>query len=398
MRGPRVRLGLVKTVLYSLLPLVALVVGVESAARVVEAVRPPILVDIGMSFSPESRLFVPSTLLPGWMMTSPTKAVPHPKAAHLPQWVQRLSETVPFQWQTFPIAKGTDTFRVFVVGESSVNYARAPFEDALWGLKDVSSRQKIEVINAGGCGYGSTRLLGVVQEILSYAPDAVLLYIGHNESEEEFERQQTSWLSSAAQRVLWKSAAMRLARDTMAARTLRKLYEDDEKQDAGAEIKHRDLEDRRQSRGEVEGQMEGFRRNVEAMIEACRKKAVPIVLGTIPSNLWKPDLAALELARYEREVLPLYAAGEHAKGMQAAQEILCWAPRHQSSALENGVLRELAKQWELPLADVEARVIAAEPHGVPGETLFADHCHLNGAGNEILAEVYAEEVRALLSD
>ena len=50
----------------------------------------------------------------------------------------------------------------------------------------------------------------------------------------------------------------------------------------------------------------------------------------------------------------------------------------------------------MPLADVEAAVIAAEPHGVPGETLFNDHCHLNPAGNALLVRVYEKEIlRAL---
>ncbi|HRZ16716.1 MAG TPA: SGNH/GDSL hydrolase family protein, partial [Candidatus Hydrogenedentes bacterium] len=72
------------------------------------------------------------------------------------------------------------------------------------------------------------------------------------------------------------------------------------------------------------------------------------------------------------------------------------SPRHQSSDLENAILRELAAENGVPLADVEAAVIAAEPHGVPGETLFNDHCHLNPAGNALLVRVYEKEIlRAL---
>ncbi|NLV40506.1 MAG: hypothetical protein GXY15_04670 [Candidatus Hydrogenedentes bacterium] len=56
----------------------------------------------------------------------------------------------------------------------------------------------------------------------------------------------------------------------------------------------------------------------------------------------------------------------------------------------------LLAEHGVPLADVEAAVTAAEPHGVPGETLFNDHCHLNPAGNALLARTYEKEIlRAL---
>lgn len=35
----------------------------------------------------------------------------------------------------------------------------------------------------------------------------------------------------------------------------------------------------------------------------------------------------------------------------------------------------------------------AEPHGIPGETLFDDHCHLNDAGRAIWIEGYAPEIQ-----
>jgi hypothetical protein len=43
-------------------------------------------------------------------------------------------------------------------------------------------------------------------------------------------------------------------------------------------------------------------------------------------------------------------------------------------------------------------VIAAEPHHIPGETLFDDWCHLNDAGREIMAAAFEEQVGTLLDD
>jgi hypothetical protein len=70
--------------------------------------------------------------------------------------------------------------------------------------------------------------------------------------------------------------------------------------------------------------------------------------------------------------------------------------RHQSSDAENDIIRRIASQHNVPLADVEAAVIAAEPHRVPGETLFIDMCHLSPEGNRILLDVYYEQAVALI--
>jgi lysophospholipase L1-like esterase len=390
------RLGRWKTIAYSLLPLLVLCALLEGLGRVVEWYRPPIPVDVSLSFSPESRLFVPGGGIPGWLETSPAKSIPHPPEPHLPLWVQRRKNAVPFRWQTFLEKRPENVFRVFVVGESSVNYAQGNFQHALESLEPLLGGRSMEVINAGGCAYGSQRLLLVVLEILNYQPDAVLLYLGHNESEEGAERKALGAVSVTVQRVLWQSAALRVVRDVLATREIERLYGERAEARQDAQVKPRPLENRRLSRAEMGAQVDTFRRNVEAMIAACKEKGVRVVLGTIPSNLWKPDLAAPEQERYMREVHALFDAGDYAAGEALAQEILCWAPRHQSSNLENAALRDMAAKWSVPLADVEARVKATEPHGIPGETLFTDHCHLNNRGSDLLAEAYAEALKPLL--
>ncbi len=100
----------------------------------------------------------------------------------------------------------------------------------------------------------------------------------------------------------------------------------------------------------------------------------------------------------EREVIPLYESGRWEEGLALAREILANAsPRHQSSDQENRVIRQVTAKWGIPLADVEAAVIAREPHGIPGETLFSDHCHLNEKGNRILMETYLPKIVEALS-
>ena len=70
--------------------------------------------------------------------------------------------------------------------------------------------------------------------------------------------------------------------------------------------------------------------------------------------------------------------------------------RHQSSSSENEIIRSLARRYDVPLADIEARIEQSEPHGVPGETLFRDHCHLNAHGMRLWREAFESIVFELL--
>ena len=123
-----------------------------------------------------------------------------------------------------------------------------------------------------------------------------------------------------------------------------------------------------------------------------------MILATVPSNLYRPTLPP----GVRDEFLPIYTrylAGEWDAAHRQAREFLAATlGRHQSSATENEILRRVAAETDTALADVEARVIAAEPHGVPGETLFRDHCHLNGRGNRLMREAYETIAIGLLRE
>ena len=57
----------------------------------------------------------------------------------------------------------------------------------------------------------------------------------------------------------------------------------------------------------------------------------------------------------------------------------------------------MASRTGVTLADVEEAVSRHEPHGIPGETLFADHCHLNDRGKDVWLDVYTAAVARVLA-
>ncbi|MCO8122375.1 hypothetical protein NHH03_11565 [Stieleria sp. TO1_6] len=105
--------------------------------------------------------------------------------------------------------------RIFVLGGSTVQGRPYETETAFpqWlqlRLQTADPTHNYEVINCGGVSYASYRVAMILDEVLGYAPDAIVLYTGHNEFLEERSYatlpDHSGTLPGAAQRVLKRSA------------------------------------------------------------------------------------------------------------------------------------------------------------------------------------------------
>ena len=111
-----------------------------------------------------------------------------------------------FNVQRFPRSKPINTFRIFCLG-GSTTYGR-PYDDVtsfpgwLRELLPVADpKLSWEVINAGGISYASYRIAALVEELIQYEPDLLVIYTGHN----EFLEQRTYPELSTMSPVLMKS-------------------------------------------------------------------------------------------------------------------------------------------------------------------------------------------------
>jgi hypothetical protein len=119
--------------------------------------------------------------------------LPAPHASRLQHYLN-LSADFPYalsdmrgpEPRAFDLPKPQDTFRVIVVGESSVQ--GYPYSSELAfprQLQLVLERQlpdrRVEVLNAGIVGISTTLLVDVVRHILAVDPDLIVMYAGHNE-------------------------------------------------------------------------------------------------------------------------------------------------------------------------------------------------------------------------
>ncbi|NLN91815.1 MAG: SGNH/GDSL hydrolase family protein [Candidatus Hydrogenedens sp.] len=372
------RISLLGQTVLLLLPVLLFFGIAEMGSRLYERAHPVLQVDIGQGFDEKSLLFQAAS--DGFMETRPEKSVS-------------------FQLQRFQMPKGQGCLRIFALGGSSVNYLNYEFSEMARELQQTFSSlfDRVEVINCGGLSYGTHRLVLIASEIMRYQPDLVLLYSGHNEFEELQQMHLSLQSYTGVQKILGKSAFYRLIRDLRARQAIARLEESHLAREVAQSIPDSSKTwEMVFTPEEISGRMAAYKNNLSVMIRQCREAGIPVVIGTVPSNLIRPNLPGSDGVRYE-EVLRLYEDGAYEEALELGTLILAEAsPRHQSSRVENSVIRELAQVFEVPLVDVEQAVRAAEPHGIPGETLFSDHCHLNEAGNRILRTHYQQVITELL--
>ena len=340
--------------------------------------------------------------------------------------------------QSFAIDKAPGVLRVFVLGGSAAygyplteefgftGYLRRALSGALPG--------GYEIVNVAGMSYGSHRVLDILEEVLTYDPDLVVVYSGNNEYIEHNvlppPRERTSAMSRVRDVVRHLSSyrLLRLGIQRAAPGVLAGPV--------GEDIT--DLRARPVSRGRAERSVENdreilanYRHNLQAMASMLERKKVAAVFCTIPVNLsgWPPDRSPLPalpatvfrewetaLRNAEKALLnedgpvslamsraALALSSDHAyTAYIAAQAELLAGGRLRALELFrlardldprvlralspfNAVVRGLAGV-EVAVADLETAFERRSPGGLPGEDLFVDYVHLTRDGHRITAE------------
>ena len=365
-----------KTIIYSLLPLILLLGSVEGCSRLLELWRPPMTLDYGWGFNEDSRVFVPAGIARNTMVTRPEKLVS-------------------FCVQSFTMPKPENEYRIFILGGSNVNYMNWQLGVMEKRLTDSpGEKRQFKIINMGGLAYGSHRLRIMIPEILEYEPDMVLIYAGHNEFEELKHQAITDLEKLPAQKIAYSLATLRLARDIWVSLDLAWRTGNARLADLPAEVDYGAAGAHDFTDEEIEDRMELYRQNLDAIVTALQESDIPVIISTVATNLWEPDLAPRFIEEKKR-IRRLYTTGEYEEGVKLARSILSHSKRHQASDTENNIIREIAEKHKLPLVEGEQLIVEAEPHGVPGETLLSDRCHITEEGREIVLAAFEKVIRRL---
>ena len=356
--------------------------------------------------------------------------------------------------QEFLADKPANGFRVFVVGESSA--AGVPYDvgHAFSAFLQMRLQAElpslfVEVVNAAVPGYGTRRMLPIVEDIARHQADLLILYAGHNEFEEPRyyahlvnmdPRLFRLWEALAATRLYALAARLPLLGVDLAPTPPRFDFEtlDNPLQMFAVRSKHMDGEypsPRERAWAELH-----YRFNVDTMTTTMQQAGARVMLVTIGQNFadWAPGgaahragldaqqeaawdaalaagdrLAATDcgaaLAAYERA---LAIDAEHA-GLQfriadcarrngqvgEARERYRLASDldrmpHGAPTSFNDVLAEIAKERGTLFVDAAAMLEQASVDGLVGDNFFVDLVHPNLAANERIAAAIAAALRA----
>jgi tetratricopeptide (TPR) repeat protein len=361
----------------------------------------------------------------------------------------------------FPARKPPGGFRILCLGGSST-YGR-PFFDATSYpgflrafLPAADPSRTWEVINAGAISYASYRVQALLEELLPYEPDLVVIDVGHNEFLER--RTYANLLATPG----WIRAAGGLVRHTRTATVLETLLTrsglirpaspqaagtqssrsglSDEVvriplNTVGPEAYHRDPEFQRQV-------LAHFQASLERMIELARAAGARVLLIAPAANLrdfapfkseHRAGLATAQLQAWDEAYLQgraLIARGDARAALRALERALAIDDAHADLHYRHGqalaaegrmeearsaflrardldicplragsetldVIRNVARERQVPLLDAESAFTARAPHGLIDETQFTDHVHMQMQANADLARDLVDSLAAL---
>ena len=325
-------------------------------------------------------------------------------------------------------------YRIVFVGASTVQgfphprrLAAASFLQAM--LADAWPEREVEVVNLGITSIASFAVAQVVEDALVLSPDLVVVYTGHNEF-------YGLYGAGRHQRLQYFLRQLRLTH-----------LVDGLLGGIGARDEPMDLIKMAAARGEVPLHGPGrataeqnLRDNLRRVARVCARAQVPLVLCTIVANdagfapVGSTEGGEGWKARVEQAAQVLtrgYVAPDDAEdALQQLEQAAALASEHawlwylQGRALErlgrdaqaqrafrkardldtmpwraptahNAVIRAVAKEHGVVLADVEAAFAAAAPAQGVGWEWMVDHVHCSVAGQALLARTVLHSVAAL---
>jgi len=343
---------------------------------------------------------------------------------------------------SFQATKSPDEFRIFCVGGSTVQGRPFAIETAFstWlelSLQAADESKQFNVVNCGGVSYASYRLAPIVDEILGYQPDLIVLYTGHNEFLED---RTCESIKSTSPLVLSVHQKLSLLKTYSFIRSLAISGASSDRDVLPKEVEARlDFRDglKKYTRNEAwkSNVVYHFNHNLKRMVLAAQSAGVPLMICNPVANLRdaspfksqnKAGLSSQQLRRFQselqrltenssasiEELKPLLQLDAHHAHLQyrigQAYQIAGDyenAKRHLIQAKEEDVcplriiepmydvIDAVTDQHNVPLVDIRELFESKAQDSIPGRELLVDHVHPSIRGHQLIAEMIRQEMQ-----
>ncbi|MHB8206846.1 hypothetical protein [Mucilaginibacter sp.] len=313
--------------------------------------------------------------------------------------------------ELFQIDKAPNTFRIFVLGESTTigypYFHNGSFHRWLqYRLNRMYPDKKFEIINLSLTAVNSYTVLDFGKQLAQYQPDAVLIYTGHNEYYGALGVGSTSYIGSNRF----------LVQTLLKLRTLKvvQLFNNCIKKVSGVFASHKTadretLMQRMASRQHIQLNSADYQAGINQydknMTELCtllNDEKIPTFLSTVVSNQ-KDQPPFISEGTGPNSAMGFYKAGQQAfakadyatakQDFDKAKELD--ELRFRAPEAINAIIRKLATEFpEVHLVDTKKEFEQYSPHGIVGNETILEHLHPNLHGYSIMSDAFFQAIQS----
>jgi len=353
------------------------------------------------------RLFNYGTDLSMWIKATEGKLMLNPEVAR--RYFSTIKSPPSSIEDIFDEEKKDNSYRVFVLGESSAaGYPYMPlgsFSRYIRKRLELSYPQnKIEVINISLTAVNSYTVRDFIPEVLKQKPDLILIYTGHNEYYGALGVGSLESLGNSRSLVnlilyLNKFKTTQLVRDFI--QWIAKIFTGDDSKSSGTLMSRMAKEQTITFNSDnYKAGIEQFRSNMRDVIESVKKVNIPIILGTLASNLkdQKPFISVQD-KKYEpaekiyEEAQQVYNLSHYKSAdslFRLAKDLD--ALRFRAPEEINNIIKNFGNEFNVPIVNVDSVFDAVSPNGIVGDNLMTDHLHPTLHGYQLIGKIYYDEM------
>jgi tetratricopeptide (TPR) repeat protein len=309
----------------------------------------------------------------------------------------------------FKIEKPANSFRIFVMGESTTAGYPYPSNGSFPrvtrdALQDVLPDYEVEMINVSMSAINSYTLYDQVREIMEYEPDAILIYTGHNEYYGALGVGSSESLGAFPGFVRFYLSIQRLKtfmllRDGMGKTTrwFASLFAEDTPARSATLMEQVVKEQIIPLDSPLyELGLRQFESNMRALLGEFKEAGVPVFMGSVASN--EREFVPFESVATDQHIPAENAFGKAiiqlmAGDTAAAKQSFTYAKdldalRFRAPSRINEIIRTLSEEGLATYVPVYETLTEAAVSGIIGYDLMLEHLHPNQKGYHLMGMAY----------
>ncbi|MGB8317837.1 MAG: GDSL-type esterase/lipase family protein [Ignavibacteriaceae bacterium] len=346
-----------------------------------------------------------------WITIHHDKYVANPQIARRYFYnTKNIPETI---GDAFDQVKQPNSFRVFILGGSSAaGYPYMPVGSFSRYIKKrlelVYPESRIEVVNISIAATNSYTIRDLFPGVLEQKPDLILIYAGHNEYYGALGIGSNEYLGASGFVVnsalyLNRFKTFEFLRNII--KSISGLFSSGQKSNSGGTLMSQMVKDQYipYNSDKYNAGIEQFEGNMKDILQMAKEANVNVMLGTVVSNLkdQHPFISlketgqpsAEEVFKHARELL------REGESKLALDEFIkakdLDALRFRAPGKINSVIKQLAKEYNDDVVDIDSVFNASSPDGIVGANLIVDQLHPSIDGNHLIGKLFYEEMQKL---